>query len=381
MWENDAELLLNASRVISKLSLTKSCQEEMASISGFHESFMRVISCNQDKTPLLIRLTFVLGNLTSSDEDHRIKIFRYRNSLDVLLDILHTHGQLLLAAAEELETKIEQNLGENNEVPASDISELSKHASQDLLVKIVRLLAHLAISPSIGPVLAKKEKIEMLILLASTIHIAYCEELILNVVSAITNLSYYSEQDSVIWQTRMDLIKILSEMLFVENQEAVLEATRAFGNLSRDQDARTLMHSSRIDEALVLLLDHSDRDVLAAAAGVVVNLAGDPSCMDIQMQSDALVLLMEALGRSGLSDSELCCTVCYARYNLGATMQWRLDGLVAMNLQDVLEELMMQARKSPEELTALMGVMERLLSSIKRNCGEQIERVQSEVTP
>eukprot|EP00960_Hanusia_phi_P038139 753295-Hanusia_phi.AAC.6 len=266
MWENDAELLLNASRVVSKLSLTKSCQEEMASISGFHESFIQVIARHQDRAPLLIRLTFVLGNLTSSDEEHRMKIFGCRNSLDIVLDILYTHGQLLISAAEELETKIEQSVSPTNEASPADVNELSKHASQDLLVKVVRLLAHLAISPDVGPVLATKEKIEMLIMLANTINIVYCEELILNVVSAITNLSYYSGEDSIIWQTRMELVKILSEMLFVENQEAVLEATRAFGNLSRDQDARRLMHSSRIDEALVLLLDHSDRDVLAASA-------------------------------------------------------------------------------------------------------------------
>jgi len=39
------------------------------------------------------------------------------------------------------------------------------------------------------------------------------------------------------------------------------------------------MHDRRVDEAIVLLLDHSEPHVLAAAAGVVVNLAGDKLCM------------------------------------------------------------------------------------------------------
>ena len=39
------------------------------------------------------------------------------------------------------------------------------------------------------------------------------------------------------------------------------------------------MHDTRVDEAIVLLLDHSEPQVLAAAAGVVVNLAGDKDCM------------------------------------------------------------------------------------------------------
>ena len=39
------------------------------------------------------------------------------------------------------------------------------------------------------------------------------------------------------------------------------------------------MHDTRVDEALVMLLDHSEPQLVAAAAGVVVNLAGDKECM------------------------------------------------------------------------------------------------------
>ncbi|KAJ1495097.1 hypothetical protein T484DRAFT_1763418 [Baffinella frigidus] len=64
------------------------------------------------------------------------------------------------------------------------------------------------------------------------------EELLLDAVSALTNLSYYPSESSVIWARRSELVGALGSMLFAENQEAVLEAARAFGNLSWDPAVR-----------------------------------------------------------------------------------------------------------------------------------------------
>ncbi len=58
---------------------------------------------------------------------------------------------------------------------------------------------------------------------------------------------------------------------------------RAFGNLSREDETRNVMHITRVDEAMVLLLDHSQRDVVAAVAGVLVNLSSDRKCAGIYM--------------------------------------------------------------------------------------------------
>ena len=54
----------------------------------------------------------------------------------------------------------------------------------------------------------------------------------------------------MLWERRLELLPLLAEMLFVENQEAVLEAARAFGNLSRCPEARRQMPDTRVDEAL-----------------------------------------------------------------------------------------------------------------------------------
>merc|ERR1712070_860661 len=96
------------------------------------------------------------------------------------------------------------------------------------------------------------------------------EELLLNVVSAVTNLSFYvlhhrgatadeakgseePEPPSFIFAGYREVCTDLVGVLVHENEEAVAEAARAFGNFSRDAQVRQFMGSSRADEALVLL--------------------------------------------------------------------------------------------------------------------------------
>jgi hypothetical protein len=44
LWSTDAEVLLNASRLLSKVSMTPSCQEEMAAIQpSVHATLLQVL--------------------------------------------------------------------------------------------------------------------------------------------------------------------------------------------------------------------------------------------------------------------------------------------------------------------------------------------------
>ena len=118
---------------------------------------------------------------------------------------------------------------------------------------------------------------------------------LLNVVSSITNLSYYiprsdqgraeeskksnSESGEFLSTCSEEICAALCETVFHRNEEIVAEACRAFGNISRDAQVwwllpmnfaylkrgcwqvRLCMKNIRADEALVLLLDHSNREV------------------------------------------------------------------------------------------------------------------------
>ena len=67
------------------------------------------------------------------------------------------------------------------------------------------------------------------------------EELLLNVICAIQNLSYYarggggeSRRQNRLWMMRRDIAELLAPLLFHDNQELVFESVSAFGNLSGD---------------------------------------------------------------------------------------------------------------------------------------------------
>lgn len=68
---------------------------------------------------------------------------------------------------------------------------------------------------------------------------------------------------------------VLLPLLFSENQEMVMESVRALGNFSRDGDFRRDMMQTRGDEAMIILLDHSELQVVFAVCGVLVNLSSD----------------------------------------------------------------------------------------------------------
>lgn len=107
-----------------------------------------------------------------------------------------------------------------------------------LLVKLIRLLANLSISSEIGPVLSALPGVSVLVpLLEMASKRSEQEELLLNVVSAVTNLSFYyqpGDESDHLLSDHSRLCSILVEILLHENPEAVTEAARAFGNISRN---------------------------------------------------------------------------------------------------------------------------------------------------
>merc|ERR1712066_949626 len=107
------------------------------------------------------------------------------------------------------------------------------------------------------------------------------EELVLNVVAAITNLLFYDVPSNLFFQedSKQLLCRLFRPLLLESyNVEALIETARALGNLSRHADARHCMASLRLDEILVILLDHNSSDLVYSVSGVLVNLGSDAYC-------------------------------------------------------------------------------------------------------
>ena len=112
-------------------------------------------------------------------------------------------------------------------------------------------------------------------------------------------------------------------MLLHENQSAVVEAARAFGNFSRDEIVRSVIVAARGDEAMALLIQqNANDDVTYAIVGCLVNLAASPkhnrvltgedSCSSYETISN----LIRKLRSYGLKKIQLSAVVCKVLYNL-----------------------------------------------------------------
>ena len=65
------------------------------------------------------------------------------------------------------------------------------------------------------------------------------------------------------------------------------------------------MASLRLDEILVILLDHDDRDLVFYACGALVNLAADPDCIPrLTDSTPAVQKLTKLLADAPSNDSQ-----------------------------------------------------------------------------
>ncbi|GLE01093.1 hypothetical protein PINS_up009906 [Pythium insidiosum] len=224
---------------------------------------------NKFQDVLLVRLFFVLGNLCAGNDRNRELLGVELDALPALLQSLTFYGRRYA----------------------------SSHATSedcDVLVKLVRLLANVAINADAGAALnAHVEPLQELLEVLDLARSRDDEELALNIVSCLTNLSYYCtavsatttatakpcrpKQTTFIEAHRLDIAKQLAPILWDRNEEAVVEATRAFGNLSRFRDVLRFMAEHQVLDCLVILLDHSHREIVYTVCGVLMNAALDPS--------------------------------------------------------------------------------------------------------
>jgi len=113
----------------------------------------------------------------------------------------------------------------------------------------------------------------------------------------------------------------MAALLLEYHEEAVAEAARAFGNFARSGAHRGAMREARAHEALCLLLDHRDWEVVHAAAGALINAAAEPECaaeLAAAGALGALLALMERCVLSELHDTQLVALelACKAAANL-----------------------------------------------------------------
>ncbi len=135
-----------------------------------------------------------------------------------------------------------------------------------------------------------------------------CEELIIDTIVTINNLSFYNSE--VINNYAQKLIDGLMKYLLSNNIDAILEVFRVFANLSRHQSIRSYLVLRKVNVLSIAYLSSNNRELVYIVIGVLINLLTDPENRFILKQEKGVKKLIEILNELGQSDWQLSSMIC-----------------------------------------------------------------------
>jgi hypothetical protein len=81
--------MLNVCRILSKLSLHASCRATISSNQGHIRALVGFLNTYHTKLALCVRVCFILGNLTVTNDDHRLTIFNHYDGYAIIIHTPH----------------------------------------------------------------------------------------------------------------------------------------------------------------------------------------------------------------------------------------------------------------------------------------------------
>uniref|UniRef100_A0A452IND8 Uncharacterized protein n=1 Tax=Gopherus agassizii TaxID=38772 RepID=A0A452IND8_9SAUR len=302
---NDKDICANIVRIFSKLSSYNDCCAALAACSRCYVLFLALLNKHQKKQDLVVRVVFILGNLTAKNNQAREQFFKKKGSADTLISLFQTYNEF------DLNTKKEKHEGEENKSKQKHPSE-----AEDVLIKLIRVLANLSIHPNVGAVLAANHHIvALLITVLEYKSVDDCEELVINAAATINNLSYYKVRNSVIEDKKLHIAELLLKLLMSSNMDGILEAVRVFGNLSQYLEICDFIVQKKVYKYMIALLDAKHQDVCFSACGVLLNLTVDKNKRAILKEEGGIKKLVDCLRDFGPTDWQLACLICKTLWN------------------------------------------------------------------
>ncbi|XP_071997921.1 armadillo repeat-containing protein 2 isoform X3 [Engystomops pustulosus] len=301
----DKDICTNVSRILSKLSLYHDCCMALAECSGCYAIILSALNKHPDKQDLLVRMVFTLGNLTAKSDTARKQFHELEGSIKTVLCLLHTYCDLDKKSQSTMSSTKQKHEGRKQPTEVEDV-----------LIKIVCLLANLSVHPKVGEDLAADQNCVLCLMqIIKYKQIDECEELVINTLAALSNLSYYQNESSVMSKMRKDISNLLLKYMLSNNMEGILEATRVYGNLSQYEDVQDFILEHNVYKFIVTLLDSGQQDVCFSACGVLINLATNRKKKMLLKKEGAVEKLVECLQDFGCSDWQLAGLVCKAFWN------------------------------------------------------------------
>ncbi|XP_032828564.1 armadillo repeat-containing protein 2 isoform X2 [Petromyzon marinus] len=288
-YECDACVCTNVLRTFSKVTDRSEGCRELAAVDSSPNILIALLHKFPRKQDLVVRVCYTLGNLAARSEAVRERLWRHASCLDVLLHVY----------ALQLQRQ-----------PDTDLAE-------DVLVKLLRVLANLSLHPGLGAALASHPRcIQLLICTLESPGVREREEIVLNAVATVNNLSYHMGPGATLQGQQLRIAELLLMPLLGPGEEGVLEALRALGNLSQSAAVRELLHQHHVPGLLLELLSEGSQDVCYSAGGVLLNMSStDDGGAGRLLQLGAMERLLSCLQRYCRGDWQLGGLLCKVLWN------------------------------------------------------------------
>ncbi|KYO24698.1 armadillo repeat-containing protein 2 isoform B [Alligator mississippiensis] len=283
----------------------KICRNEKNDFLIQNDKLLVLLNKHQKKQDLVVRIVFILGNLTAKNNQAREQFFKEKGSVSILTSLFQIYSEFDLN-----EKKRKHEAGEEKKT--------QKHPSEaeDVLIKLIRVLANLSVHPSIGAALAANHYIvALLIMVLEYKSIDDCEELVINATATLNSLSYYQVRNSAVQDKKLHIAELLLKLLMSSNMDGILEAVRVFGNLSQYHEISDFLVKRKIYKFMIALLDAKHQDVCFSACGVLLNLTVDKNKRAILKEEGGIRKLIDCLRDFGPTDWQLACLICKTLWN------------------------------------------------------------------
>lgn len=306
---SDKDVCIWIVSVLSKLSTYSDFCAALADCSRCYIVFLALLNKYQKQQDLVIRIIFILGNLTARNDQSREQFFKEKESVNTLTSLFQTYYELDLNAL----TWHDDRKGKKHLKYPSE--------AEDVLIKLIRVLANLSIHPRVGAALAAAQPVvALLVTVLEYKSVNACEELVLNAATTINNLSYYQVENSAVQDKKLHIAEMLLKLIMSDNMDAVLEAVRVFGNLSQHHEIRDFIMQKKIYKFMIALLDSKSREVCFPACGVLLNLTVDENKRAFLMEEGGIGKLVDCLQDFGPADWQLSCLICKTLWNYSENM-------------------------------------------------------------
>ncbi|CAL4074694.1 unnamed protein product, partial [Meganyctiphanes norvegica] len=300
---HDQDITSNVVRILSIISTHEECCAAAASHPSTLPAAVAALRRYSSHPAIVVRLAYALGNMMANSDEARWQLFSVEGFTETLLELLTEY------------------LKKDREHQADGLDGISNNSGtpEDVMVKMIRVLANVSVHPRVGPVLARSRT--CLSLLVSVLRhkaVEESEELVLSVLAMLNNLTFYT-RDQPLSSLHTELAECLCDMLPMEHIEGLVETIRVFGNLTHFREVRDILTKRAVLEVLVEMLDCDSRELVYVCVGVLVNLMSDASRRSIFQTENGVLRMIDVLQYFGYGDWQLCSLACQVLWNYCAS--------------------------------------------------------------